>query len=216
MSGIIYLARHGETIWNAERRIQGRQDVWLNERGFQQRKDLFGFLKNEPLSRIYTSALRRTIHTGEPLSDELGCPLIPMADLNELGFGVMEGVYLDSFSEEDQALWDWWQQDLVHRRLPGGGESREQLRDRVDGFLDAYRPPADQKAILIVGHMGTNQMLLHRLLGLELQEALLIFQPNNCIYRLHIDGDPRVEHILIPAQNDPPVWMQGLNSDGPP
>ena len=43
MSGIIYIARHGETIWNAERRIQGRQDVWLNERGFQQRKHALWF-----------------------------------------------------------------------------------------------------------------------------------------------------------------------------
>jgi len=210
MPGMIYIARHGETDWNAAARIQGQQDTSLSANGFRQRNHLFQLLKDEPLQRIYTSALRRTVLTAEPLARENDCPLIPMADLNELGFGVMEGIPVNNLTDADQALWDWWLEDPLERNFPGGGESYLQLLGRIDSFLEAFRPPAHARAVLVVGHMRTNQMILHRFLNMDLSDALRIRQPNNCIYRLHTGEDRKLEYILLPADAGNPEWEEGI------
>lgn len=210
MQGTIYIARHGETTWNADARIQGQQDILLNTNGFRQRSQLFQLLKDAPLQRIYTSALQRTILTAQPLSCHCSCPLIPMADLNELGFGVMEGIPLDGLSDSDQAQWDWWLEDPLTRGFPGGGESYAQLHDRIDSFLEAFRPPDADRAVLIVGHMRTNQMLLQRFLNLELEDALRIRQPNDCVYRLQGDEALQVQHVLLTGELPAPVWRDGI------
>src|SRR5215475_11690790 len=56
----IYLARHGETDWNAERRLQGRTDVPLNSTGRQQAAKLAERLKGVRLDAVYTSTLSRS------------------------------------------------------------------------------------------------------------------------------------------------------------
>ena len=53
----IYIARHGETTWNAEMRIQGRSDTPLSPKGHAQSLDLLAQLKDRPIAAIYTSAL---------------------------------------------------------------------------------------------------------------------------------------------------------------
>src|SRR5262249_43487216 len=59
----IYLARHGETEWNAERRLQGRTDVPLNSTGRQQAAKLAQHLKGVRLGAVYSSTLNRSLYT---------------------------------------------------------------------------------------------------------------------------------------------------------
>lgn len=209
MTATIYIARHGETNWNVQARIQGQQDTILSEQGYRQRKSLFHLLKAEPIVRIYTSALRRTILTAQPLSRARSCPLLPTKELNELGFGIMEGISLTNLDDEDRDLWDWWLEDPVERAFPGG-ESHLQLRDRIDTFLQHYEPPGESEALLIVGHMRSNQMLLHRLLNLDLSSALLLRQPNDIVYRLTGGEQPLIHHAMLRFDGAKPVWEEGM------
>ena len=61
----IYLARHGETDWNAARRLQGRTDTALNSTGRQQAAKLAEHLKGVRLDAIYCSTLSRSRETAE-------------------------------------------------------------------------------------------------------------------------------------------------------
>ena len=61
----IYLARHGETDWNAERRLQGRTDTALNSKGRQQAAKLAERLKGIHLDAVYSSTLSRSRDTAE-------------------------------------------------------------------------------------------------------------------------------------------------------
>jgi broad specificity phosphatase PhoE len=45
----IYLVRHGQTDWNYQKKIQGQQDVDINEQGIRQAEKLAEILKNVPV-----------------------------------------------------------------------------------------------------------------------------------------------------------------------
>ncbi|MDB5085743.1 MAG: yhfR, partial [Bacilli bacterium] len=68
----VCLVRHGETDWNAEGRLQGRQDTELNENGRKQAKLAGIHLKNEQWDAIVTSPLKRAKETAQIIATELG------------------------------------------------------------------------------------------------------------------------------------------------
>ena len=63
MPTTIVLVRHGETDWNRERRFQGHADMPLNDTGRRQARELADALRDEGLSAVYTSPLRRASET---------------------------------------------------------------------------------------------------------------------------------------------------------
>ena len=90
----IYLARHGETDWNAERRLQGtRTDTALNSTGRQQAAKLAERLKGVRLDAVYCSGLSRSRETAEIVRGEV--PLKSLAGLNERNHGKFEGAKVD-------------------------------------------------------------------------------------------------------------------------
>src|SRR5436190_14808610 len=56
----IYLARHGQTAWNAEHRMQGWTDTPLDATGLRQAEGLRDFLRGVHLDRVYSSTLSRS------------------------------------------------------------------------------------------------------------------------------------------------------------
>ena len=93
----ILLARHGETDWNVERRIQGNTDIPLNENGIRQAHSLSSYLEREqrekgvPLSFVFTSPLKRAEETAEIVGKRLAVPVEVIPGLEEMDFGVCEG-----------------------------------------------------------------------------------------------------------------------------
>lgn len=63
----IYLVRHGQTDWNYQKKIQGQQDVDINEQGIRQAEKLAEILKNVPFEYAVCSPLTRAHHTAEIL-----------------------------------------------------------------------------------------------------------------------------------------------------
>lgn len=63
----VYLIRHAETTWNAERRLQGTLDAPLSDRGMRQLRDLTEALQAVQLAAIYSSPLSRARDTAEPI-----------------------------------------------------------------------------------------------------------------------------------------------------
>ncbi|MGB5083006.1 MAG: histidine phosphatase family protein, partial [Burkholderiales bacterium] len=71
----IYLARHGQSESNRERRLCGQQDPALSEVGSRQSHRLARVLADVPLAAVFTSTLRRTVQTAAPTAAAHGLPV---------------------------------------------------------------------------------------------------------------------------------------------
>ena len=83
MHQTFYLARHGETQWNTIKRLQGRLDSPLTERGKLQAQVLGQSLQNQGIELIVSSALFRAANTAASCQQILGCPHHIIEDLTE-------------------------------------------------------------------------------------------------------------------------------------
>src|SRR3979490_818716 len=85
----LYLARHGQTDWNRDGRLQGSADVALNETGRQQAVTLAARLREVRFDAVYSSELRRSRETAVIVHG--AAPLFAVAGLNERRLGAFEG-----------------------------------------------------------------------------------------------------------------------------
>ena len=107
------VVRHGETEWNAEGRIQGHQDVALNERGERQVAAVARRLASARVDAVYSSDLRRTMQTAEHIAEALGKKIIQDQRLREWKLGVLETLIPNEAAEkEPEAYRIYMERDL--------------------------------------------------------------------------------------------------------
>jgi broad specificity phosphatase PhoE len=173
----LYLARHGQTDWNLERRLQGGSDIPLNATGRQQAADLKQRLHGVHLDAIYSSALKRSRETAEIVHGAV--PLVVVPGLNERRLGAFEGRTADA--EYDRRSQD--PDDALD-----GGESASQFFARIQATLAGILARHRSGAILIVGHGATNQTIVRALAGLSPEQARAFEQANDDLYLCEIKG----------------------------
>ncbi|MBT2582185.1 histidine phosphatase family protein [Planococcus sp. ISL-109] len=160
----ICLIRHGETEWNKLGRIQGTTDVPLNERGISQAQACGVHLLAEEWDVIVTSPLERARQTAAIINENLGLPLVEMAEFQEKHFGKAEGLT----AQERYGLYpdknypDQEQVDMFRRRLVSG------LTQLNEQFGD--------KRILVVAHGGVIHTILEQLAFGEFDAATVRLQ----------------------------------------
>jgi broad specificity phosphatase PhoE len=161
----LYFVRHGETDWNAERRLQGRRDIPLNALGRKQAARCGGLLRNllavsgaTPQQFAFTaSPLSRARETMEILRTELGVPpqdYATDARLAELSFGKWEGLTYKEVRALDRSVLATRERDKWNFQPPGG-ESYAQLLVRVREWHDGITGNA-----VIAAHGGVARVLL--------------------------------------------------------
>ena len=111
----VYLVRHGETQWNAERRIQGQSDSPLTAKGELQAVQVGERVRSYGITHVIASDLGRTQRTAEIIADACGCGVTLDARLRELDMGVLEQRHLDSLSAQEE---EW--RRLVVNGTPNG------------------------------------------------------------------------------------------------
>ena len=193
----IYLARHGQTDWNAERRLQGHSDIHLNETGRKQAAALAERLKGVKIDRVYSSTLSRSRETAEIV--HLAAPLESLDSLREQKLGKFEGVRIDGSDPNGAAEWE--KRSADPNDSLDGGESQEQHYARVKAAIETIRSQSASGTILIVGHGGTNQMILRALFGLTPEQTDSIRQSNEELYLIEIAGaaTPRLWKAITTA-----------------
>jgi broad specificity phosphatase PhoE len=155
----ILLARHGETDWNAEGRVQGHTDRPLNETGIEQAHALAEELAGERIDAVYASDLSRALDTARAVAEPRGLSVTPLIGLRERNFGTWEGMLdeeiRERFPEADNGPW-------------GDDETPKQLKERVvEALLQiAEEHPGGQ--VLVVSHGGPMRAIL-RLCGLPVE-----------------------------------------------
>ena len=191
----IYVARHGETTWNVEGKIQGRSDPGLSPKGYDQSLTLFEQLKDRPISAIYTSTLQRSIWTARPIAEYLRLPIQKQSELDEIAFGILEGKEFLNFDGEVKIEWEKFKKDRFTYRIPGA-ENYADVTLRVKPFAEKILRDYGDKEILVVGHRVVNLMLMGLLLDLPLQHMFRVEQTNGCVYLIERNGESRVFHYM--------------------
>lgn len=185
---IIYLIRHGETMWNRVGRHQGHLDSPLTLEGIGQVRALAERLRKEPEDwprvGLFSSPLFRARQTTAILCDSLGLDFEAVRfenRLRERSYGRWEGLTDDQVMARYPEDWAERRNDHWGHVIPGGGESHAMLARRVGGWLDEQ--PADA-TLVAVCHGGTGRALRGIVLGLPTELSLKLPEPHTTIYRL--------------------------------
>ena len=186
----LIVARHGETEWNAERRLQGQQDIPLNSRGRSQALGMARLLRSIPLIEVHSSTLQRCRQTARPIAEaNIGRPNVVSSDLlKETSLGVLEGELVGRQSTaEFTRHYQNFSRDEIHYRVPDG-ENLHDVAARVQRFFVGQDECLKGPGIhLIVGHRNVNKMILKSLLGLSFEEGFRVEQENQRLY-LYFDA----------------------------
>ena len=201
----IYLARHGQSESNSERRLCGQLDPALSALGVEQSRQLARVLAELPLRAIFTSTLQRTAQTAAPIARARGLPPVALAGLKELSLGTLEGRFRDARDPEAQALWQQRKADPARFRAPGG-ESFQELVARVLAALDQLLDSAPSGAALIVGHRESNRALLKGLLGWSTERVLTAKLRNYFVYDIDVATRTVVRTISLHGQDSGRVY----------
>ena len=125
----LILVRHGETIWNKEKKIQGITDIGLNEKGIEQAEKLAYSLQKEELDAIITSPLRRAYDTAQAIGKYHDISIKVEEDLQELNAGELEGLTWPELERYPEFLAKW-KLDNASVPMPKG-ESHMDVQNRV-------------------------------------------------------------------------------------
>jgi probable phosphoglycerate mutase len=158
---VLHIVRHGETDFNAERRIQGQmQEVALSERGREQARVIAEELaESTRASAIIASDLDRTMQTAAIIGERLRLPVTPEPALRERHFGVVQGQLYADVADQVEG---WWA-DPDHR--VDGGESNREMYERVAAYLRGLVADPPGPELILVTHGGTMNMAVAWLAG---------------------------------------------------
>ena len=149
-------------------------------------------LKDIKIDAVYSSTLSRSRDTAVAIGAK--APLTSLDGLREQNRGKFQGAqnndpeFLRRNQNPDDSL--------------DGGESLNQLTNRVRITLDKIRKDHPSGNVVIVGHSVTNQMILRVLMNLTAQQAIKIDQANDELYLIELEpGTPARLWKLIRDKN---------------
>ena len=169
----LFLARHGESEWNALNLFTGQRDPGLTENGIAEAHSAGQLLARRGIipDETHTSVLRRAMDTASIMLEEMNCVDVPVhrsALLNERDYGDLTGMNKDEARKR-------WGNEQVHlwRRsyniAPPGGESLRDTLERVRGYYEEKILPSvlQQRTLLVVAHGNSLRSLMAFLENLD-------------------------------------------------
>lgn len=196
MTTTILLIRHGQTDWNAAGRWQGHADIPLNEVGRRQARRLADRLSRWPITAMYSSDLKRAAETAHILADILGLQPVYDPVWRERHGGAFEGLTGAEIKRAHPEAWDRLSQGITD---PPGGESPEQLHERVTKAFERLLERHAGEMVSVVSHGGALRTVIGHVLKLPPR-------PNP---RLQLDGNTGL--TVVEVRPDRPPLLVRLN-----
>ena len=141
----VWVVRHGETEWSRDHKHTSTTDLPLTEVGVEVAESLRPRLARVPFEAVFTSPRKRARHTAELA----GFP--------------------DAVVDEDLAEWDYGDYEGIWTHPTPGGESAEQITERLDRVVE--RVQAVEGNVLLFGHGHALRAMTARWLGLTANEG---------------------------------------------
>ncbi len=182
----IYFVRHGETIWNLEKKFQGLSDSPLTEKGINQAKLLGKRLENIKFDKFYSSPLKRANDTANYIKEKRKQEVEIFEDFAEISMGDMEGIQREEFKKlYPEQSEDFFNNPLKYNPKVYKGESFLEVRERVaKGLKKFIEINKNYERILVVSHGATLKVLFHYISGENLETLIDKEIPKNTSYTI--------------------------------
>jgi len=178
----VLLARHGETTWNRDGRLQGWAPTPLTDRGHEQARALATTVAAEyDVDRVIASDLRRARQTAIHLADSVGREPTFESVWRERDFGRYQGLPHEAvFEEHDRLSLARAGRNAVDAPLESG-ETLRDVRNRVlDGWEQVLAESRDDETVAVVAHGGPLYLLLGAVGGRDIVSAVVDGEQHNC------------------------------------
>ena len=151
----LYVVRHGETIWNIERRVQGITDIPLTDRGREEARSLQELIKTLSIDVVISSPLKRARETAKILVDSK-LPINTDDRIKERDWGLNEGALIDKVDR-----WDCW--DVILNTKVQNIEPIQDFMYRVSDFIEDIKVRFKDKNVLVVTHSAVSRVIYYLL-----------------------------------------------------
>lgn len=166
----LYVARHGQTQWNAENKICGRTDLPLTEEGLRQARALADKVQDLGIDHIISSPMIRALDMAKIVSEKCGAPITLDDRLMEQNYGIYDGK-----DRKDPGFLANKRHFCV--RYPGG-ESMMQMAARLYPLLDEIKRDYGDKTVLLTCHGAVCRVLRTYFVDMT-NEEFFTYSPDN-------------------------------------
>ena len=165
MPTTLTLIRHGETTWNADKRLQGHEDIPLNETGREQARLVAEALAHRQFTCVMSSDLNRAYATAQAIAPDM--PIQRDERLREQHLGMLQGLTAQEAALHYNAVFNCYRSYDPNYIIPGG-ESRCQLQRRVESALYDWVNCHKGGDLLMVTHGGVLGAIFRHVVGVDL------------------------------------------------
>ncbi|MFC4061018.1 histidine phosphatase family protein [Planomonospora corallina] len=181
MSRRVVCLRHGQTLWNVERRFQGHTDIPLDETGVAQAARAASLLAYLRPDMIVSSDLQRALHTARALGGATGLDVAVDKELRERGGGEWEGLTREQISER-------WPREFAAWEAPGG-EDVADVAERVSAAIRRWAAQVEPDGLLVVvSHGAAIRLGIAKLMGLPQEHWPALGGLGNCSWSVLEEG----------------------------
>ncbi len=167
MSLKVYFLRHGETDFSQTGGYCGDLDAELTAEGVEMATGFANAYQAISWEAVYSSPMKRTIATAQPLCDAVGVEMQLRSGLKEIAYGKWEGHTLDYVKQHFGEDYLRWRAEPAWNP-PTGGETSVQIASRSSLVLAEIQEKYRTGNVLVVSHKATIRIMLCSMLGIDL------------------------------------------------
>jgi len=183
----LLLIRHAESTGNRQRRLQGRADFPLTERGRRQAQELATALSRQAVRAVHSSPIKRALDTAEAIAAHFGLTVDVQAALQEYDFGELSGLTWPEIRERRPQLIEQLLSDSADFPRYPAEEGREAFRERVCGALwGIAERHAGKETVAVVTHAGPIAVFLLDILQRGYQRPIPFILDNASVTTVEI------------------------------
>src|SRR4030095_11060730 len=167
MGVFLFFLRHGQTELSREDTFCGAGVTpELTADGLEMAQAFANAYSKTHWQAIFTSDLKRTISTAEPLTKLAGLKSQPRSELNEIAYGSWEGLTKSQVDKEFHDDYIRWLADPAWH-APTSGELAVAIASRCVKLIEEIKTTCDSGNVLIVSHKATIRIILCSLMGID-------------------------------------------------
>ena len=187
--------RHGQTEWNAIKRVQGQWNSDLSETGERQAKRNGEFLEGQGIECLFSSPLDRTRQTSKILKKYISLEPIYDSRIMEWDTGHWSGFMWEEIPKNWPLEYEAWKQDPFNFNELGC-ESYPDMIDRANPFIKELTL-SKQNTLAVVSHGIIGRVMVGLLLNLNAKEMVSYHQTNDTIIKVVMSGDKvKASHFI--------------------
>ncbi len=198
---ILHLVRHGQTAWNAEKRLQGHVDIALNATGLAEAELVAKEFADRTLGGIYSSPLQRAHGTAQIINRSHQHTIKLYDGLKEATYGSLEGILVDDYHLKCEEIHPQFHQltyqERLHFKLVGDAETDFEVYQRAKPVLDEISQNHLDEEVVVVTHGGLMRAVIAMIAGPHVRDIRI--QNVGCLTlvsngsALHIQNHKRIK-----------------------